>query len=108
MRSLGIIYWKKTGVVDLQMPTESLSINLQPGRLKLPHCFFKTLATWFANMNDKQFATKTIERLPDDVNLEVIAQRLAFIAGIRNGLDQIKKGETVPHEEIKRQLATCH
>jgi predicted transcriptional regulator len=31
---------------------------------------------------------------------------LEFVAGIRKGLDQIKKGETVPHEEVKRQLAT--
>ncbi len=57
-------------------------------------------------MSDKQFAIETIERLPDDANLEVIAQRLDFIAGIRKGFDQIKKGETVPHEEVKRQLAT--
>jgi predicted transcriptional regulator len=29
-----------------------------------------------------------------------------FPAGIRKGLDQIERGETVPHEEVKRQLAT--
>ena len=57
-------------------------------------------------MSDKEFAIETIERLPDDANLEAIAQRLDFIAGIRKGLDQIKKGETIPHEEVKRQLAT--
>jgi predicted transcriptional regulator len=56
-------------------------------------------------MSDKQFAIEAIERLPDDTNLEAIAQRLDFIAGIRKGLDQIKKGETIPHEEVKRQLA---
>ena len=28
------------------------------------------------------------------------------IAGIRKGLDQIERGETVPHDEVKRQLAT--
>jgi predicted transcriptional regulator len=57
-------------------------------------------------MSDKQLALKTIERLPDDASLDTIAQRLEFVAGIRKGLGQIKKGETVPHEEVKRQLAT--
>jgi predicted transcriptional regulator len=57
-------------------------------------------------VSDKQLALKTIERLPDDASLDTIAQRLEFVAGIRKGLDQIKKGETVPHEEVKRQLAT--
>jgi predicted transcriptional regulator len=57
-------------------------------------------------MSDKQLALKTIERLPDDASLDTIAQRLEFVAGIRKGLDQIEKGETVPHEEVKRQLAT--
>jgi predicted transcriptional regulator len=57
-------------------------------------------------MSDKQFAIETIGRLPDDASLDVIAQRLDFIAGVRKGLDQIKKGETIPHEEVKRQLAT--
>ncbi len=57
-------------------------------------------------MSDKQLALKTIERLPDDTSLDAIAQRLEFVAGIRKGLNQIKKGETVPHDEVKRQLAT--
>jgi predicted transcriptional regulator len=56
-------------------------------------------------MSDKQFALETIERLPDNASLDAIAQRLEFVAGIRKGLDQIEKGETVPHEEVKRQLA---
>jgi len=49
---------------------------------------------------------KTIERLPDDASLDAIAQRLEFVAGIRKGLDQIKKGETVPHEEVKAWVAS--
>ena len=57
-------------------------------------------------MIDKQFALETIERLPDDTSLGAIAQRLEFVAGIRKGLDQIKKGETVPHEEVKAWVAS--
>lgn len=57
-------------------------------------------------MSDKQIALKSIERLPEDASLEVIAERLEFLAAVRKGLDQIERGETVPHDEVKRQLAT--
>jgi predicted transcriptional regulator len=30
-----------------------------------------------------------------------------FLAAIRKGLDQIERGQTVPHDEVKRQLARC-
>ena len=57
-------------------------------------------------MSDKQIALESIQRLPEDISLNAIAERLEFLAGIRKGLDQIERGETVPHEEVKRQLAT--
>ena len=57
-------------------------------------------------MSDKQLALDSIERLPADANLDVIAERVEFLAAIRKGLGQIERGETIPHEEVKRQLAT--
>ncbi len=57
-------------------------------------------------MSDKQLALESIQRLPENTSLDVIAERLEFLAGIRKGLDQIERGETVSHEEVKRQLAT--
>ena len=57
-------------------------------------------------MSDKQLALDSIERLPENASLEVIAERVEFLAAIRKGLDQIERGETVRHEEVKRQLAT--
>ena len=57
-------------------------------------------------MSDKQLALDSIERLPENASLEVIAERVEFLAAIRKGLDQIERGETIPHEEVKRQLAT--
>jgi predicted transcriptional regulator len=57
-------------------------------------------------MSDKQLVLDSIERLPEDASLEVIAERVEFLAAIRKGLGQIERGETVPHEEVKRQLAT--
>jgi predicted transcriptional regulator len=57
-------------------------------------------------MSDKQLVLDSIERLPEDASLEVIAERVEFLAAIRKGLSQIERGETVPHEEVKRQLAS--
>jgi predicted transcriptional regulator len=57
-------------------------------------------------MSDKQLALESIQRLPDDASLDAIAERLEFLAAIRKGLNQIERGETVSHGEVKRQLAT--
>jgi hypothetical protein len=56
-------------------------------------------------MRDKELALDSIQRLPEDARLDTIAERLEFLAAIRKGSDQIERGETVPHEEVKRQLA---
>ena len=57
-------------------------------------------------MSDKQLVLDSIESMPADVSLEVIAERVEFLAAIRKGVAQIERGETVSHEEVKRQLAT--
>ena len=57
-------------------------------------------------MSDKQLVLDSIERLPEDASLEVIAERVEFLAAIRKGLHQIEQGQVVPHEEVKRQLAS--
>ena len=54
--------------------------------------------------SDKQLALEAIGRLPDDATLDVIAARLDFLAEVYKGLNQIKNGETVTHEEVKRQF----
>jgi predicted transcriptional regulator len=56
-------------------------------------------------MSDKEIALDSIQRLPADASLDTIAERLEFLAAIRKGIEQIERGETVPHEEVKRQLA---
>jgi predicted transcriptional regulator len=57
-------------------------------------------------MSDKQLVLDSIKRLPDDAGLDVIAERVEFLAAVRKGLDQIERGQTIPHDEVKRQLAS--
>jgi predicted transcriptional regulator len=56
-------------------------------------------------MSDKELALETIQRLPEDARLDTITERLEFLAAIRRGSEQIERGEAVPHDEVKRQLA---
>jgi len=73
-------------------------------RAKTRACGGKRLVSSFG-MSDKQLALDSIERLPEEASLDDIAERMEFLAAIRKGLDQIERGETIPHEEVKRQLA---
>ena len=57
-------------------------------------------------MSDKELALEAIQRLPADAKIDTIAERLEFLAAIRKGVDQIKRAETVPHEQVKQELAT--
>jgi len=49
---------------------------------------------------------KTIRDLPDDCSIDEIADRVEFLAAVQKGLDQLDRGEGIPHEEIKKQLAS--
>ena len=57
-------------------------------------------------MTEKEIVLETIRALPDDCSLDEIAERIEFMAAVQKGLDQLDRGEGIPHEEIKRQLAS--
>ena len=57
-------------------------------------------------MTEKEIVLETIRALPDDCSLEEIAERIEFMAAVQKGLDQLDAGEGIPHEEVKKQLAS--
>lgn len=57
-------------------------------------------------MTEKEIVLETIRALPDDCSLEEIAERVEFMAAVRKGLDQLDKSERIPHDEVKKQLAS--
>jgi len=57
-------------------------------------------------MTQKELVLDAISELPDEASLDDIAERVEFLAAIQKGLDQLDRGEGIPHEEVKRQLAT--
>ncbi len=57
-------------------------------------------------MTQKEMVLNAIRELPDNASVREIADRLEFLAAIQSGLDQLDRGEGIPHEEVKRQLAS--
>ena len=57
-------------------------------------------------MTAKQIVSDLLQRLPEDVSLSDVAREIEFVAAIRQGLDEISRGESIPIEEIERQLPT--
>ena len=47
----------------------------------------------------REIVLETIRALPD-------AERIEFMAAVQKGLDQLDSGEGIPHDELKRQLAS--
>jgi predicted transcriptional regulator len=57
-------------------------------------------------MTQKELVLDAIGELPNDASLDEIADRVEFLAAIQKGLDQLDRDEGIPHEELKRQLAS--
>jgi predicted transcriptional regulator len=56
-------------------------------------------------MSQKELVLEAIGELPDDATIDLIADRVDFIAAIQKGINGLDRGDVVPHEEVKRQLA---
>ena len=57
-------------------------------------------------MTEKEIVLETIRALPDDTSLGEIAERIEFMAAVQKGLEQLDRGEGIPHDEVKKQLAS--
>ena len=52
----------------------------------------------------KQLAIEAIRKLPDDVTLLEIADEIAMLQSIEEGLKAADEGRVIPHEEVKRRM----
>ena len=57
-------------------------------------------------MSNKQLVSNLLDRLPDDVSLQDIAKEIEFISGVREGLDQLDRGDGVPLEDVEKMIAS--
>ena len=55
-------------------------------------------------MTNKEIVQDLLRRIPDDTPLQDIARELEFIAAVRQGLSELDNGDSVPIEEVEKEL----
>ena len=55
-------------------------------------------------MSNKEVVSDLLSRLPDDVSLQQIAREVEFIAGVREGLEHLDRGEGIAIEKVERLI----
>jgi predicted transcriptional regulator len=55
-------------------------------------------------MSNKEVVSDLLTRLPDDVSLQQIAREVEFVAGVREGLEQLDRGEGVEIEKVEKLI----
>jgi len=55
-------------------------------------------------MTSKQIVEDLLQRIPEGASLHDIAREIEFIAGVRQGLSELDRGERVPIDEVEREL----
>ncbi len=55
-------------------------------------------------MSNREIAIDVIQKLPEDATLHDIAREIEFVAGVREGFEQIERGEGVPAEQVRNMI----
>ena len=53
-------------------------------------------------MSNREIAIDLIRKLPEDASLHQIAREIEFDAGVREGFEQLERGEGMPAEEVRK------
>lgn len=56
-------------------------------------------------MSNRQIVIDLVQKLPDDTSLHEIAREVEFVAGVREGFEQLERGEGIPAEEVRKMIA---
>jgi predicted transcriptional regulator len=66
----------------------------------------KDRAVHTPDVSNREIVEDLLERIPEDASLHDIAREIEFIAAVRQGLDELVRGERIPIEEVERELPT--
>jgi hypothetical protein len=55
-------------------------------------------------MSNKEIVEDLLTRLPENASLHDIAREIEFVAGVREGLDELDRGERIPVEEVEAEF----
>jgi predicted transcriptional regulator len=57
-------------------------------------------------MSIKEAVLEAVRQLPDDAGFEDVLERIETLAAIRRGEEDADAGRVVPHDEVKRRIAS--
>ena len=55
-------------------------------------------------MSSKEIVKELLERLPEEASLADITQEIEFVAGIREGVAELDRGESLTAEQLRERL----
>ena len=55
-------------------------------------------------MSSREIAIDLIQKLPESASLHDIAREIEFVAGVREGFEQMELGEGVPADEVRQMI----
>jgi len=87
-------------VVDSVHRCENCFLDLKD-RIKDRKLALKQASGSGSCMSNKEVVSDLLTRLPDDVSLQQIAREVEFIAGVREGMTQLNRGEGIEIEKIE-------
>jgi predicted transcriptional regulator len=56
-------------------------------------------------MSDKESVLELVNRLPADLSLREILREIEFVAAVKEGLDQIDRGQGISIESVEQMMA---
>ncbi len=57
-------------------------------------------------MSDKEAVIELVKRLPSEVSLREILREIEFIAAVKEGLNEIDRGQWVSVEAVEKMMET--
>ena len=57
-------------------------------------------------MSTREAVQTILQSLPPDISLHEVAREIEFIAGVREGLAELDRGEGIPVDDVRRALRT--
>ena len=55
-------------------------------------------------MSNKEVVQDLLQRLPDNTSLRDIAREIEFVDAIREGVAELDRGESIPTEDVEKEL----
>lgn len=55
-------------------------------------------------MSDREAVIELVKRLPSNVSIQEIAREIEFVAAVKEGLNQIDRGQGIPIEKVEQMI----